>query len=96
MPVVGAVAGSGRPEGSLACVARWARSALRVERVCWRVDFLEWREVRRGVGGLETDVVFVVVAGFSEGEVEDPEVIEDDCCGAGGGFDGFVSGDSWG
>jgi hypothetical protein len=29
----GVVVGSGRPEGSLACVARWARSALRVERV---------------------------------------------------------------
>lgn len=46
---LGVVVGSGRPEGSLACVARWERSALRAKRVCSRVDFLERRVVRRGL-----------------------------------------------
>ena len=90
---MGVVVGSGRPEGSLACVARWARSALRVERVCWRVVFLVWREVRRGVGGLVSDVVvFVLFCEVSVGS----ELFEDGCCGAGGGFDvdGFEFGDS--
>jgi hypothetical protein len=98
---VGAVVGSGRPEGSLACVARWARSALRVERVCVRVDFLVCSAVRRGFdGGLGSDfvdvvVVVVVAAVCSEVSVEF-DLIEDDGCGAGGEFDGFVLGDSGG
>ena len=75
-------------------MARWARSALRVERVCVRVDFLVWSAVRRGVAvALGSDVVVVVAAVFSEISVES-ELIEDDGCGAGGGFDGFVPGDS--
>ena len=86
-PVVGAVVGSGRPEGSLACVARWARSALRVERVCVRVALLVCSAVRRGFdGGLGSDFVvcFVVVAAlFSEASAES-ELIEDGGCGAGG------------
>ena len=70
-------------------MARWARSAWRVERVCWRVDFLVWRAVRRGVGG---GLGFgVVVAGFVFSEVSvDCEMFEDDCCGAGGGSKPFV------
>ena len=88
-PVVGVVVGSGRPEGSLACVARWARSALRVERVCWRVSFLEWRAVRRGFGGGSGSEVVVLLV--SEGLVGS-ESFEDGCCGAGGGFDGFELG----
>ena len=87
--------GSGRPEGSLACVARWARSALRVERVCWRVDFLEWRDFRRGFGGLDSEAVVIVAAVSCEVSVGS-ELFEDGCCGAGGGFDvdGFEFGDS--
>ena len=79
--------GSGRPEGSLACVARWARSALRFERVCSRVDFLVRRAWRRGfVGGVGSgfwEVLLVVGSGL---------VSEEDG-GAGGGF---MFGDSWG
>ena len=79
-------------------MARRARSALRVERACVRVDFLVCSAVRRGFdGGLGSDfvdvVVVVVAAVCSEISVES-ELIEDDGCGAGGGFDGFVPGDS--
>lgn len=77
-------------------MARWARSALRVERVCVRVDFLVCSAVRRGFAvALGSDVVVVVAAVFSEVSVEF-DLIEDDGCGAGGGFDGFVLGDSGG
>ena len=86
---VGVVVGSGGPEGSLAWVARRARSALRAERVSWRVDFLEWTAFKRGL--ISDDFVFA--AAFSEVSV-DSELLEDDCCDAGGGFDGFLIGDS--
>ena len=70
---------------------------MRVERVCVRVAFLVCSAVRREFdGGLGSDVVvvvFVVAAVVSEASVES-ELIEDDGCGAGGGFDGFVLGDS--
>jgi hypothetical protein len=69
----GVVVGSGRPEGSLACVARWARSALRVWRVCSRVDFLVCRAERRGVNGrvsvvvgLVCEVVSMLISGLFE------------------------------
>ena len=93
---VGVVVGSGRPEGSLAWVARWARSALRVARVCSRVDFLERRDVRWGFVGFGSVVgvdVSVVAAGLvCEGLVVSG-LFEDDGCAV-GGFDGFVLGDS--
>lgn len=81
--------GSGRPEGSLACVARWARSALRDERVCSRVDFLARRAFRRGLKsdavGLFCEVVVVSVLCSGLFSEEDG--------GAGGGF---MLGDSCG
>jgi hypothetical protein len=80
---VGLVVGSGRPEGSLACVARWVRSALRAERVCSRVDFLEWRAVRRGFVGRGSEVFVVVVVSFCEVLVGS-ELFEED----GGAVDG--------
>lgn len=60
----GVVVGIGRPEGSLACVARWERWALRSDRVCSRVDFLASRAVRRGLlVGLWIEVVFELLVG---------------------------------
>ena len=85
---VGVVVGSGRPEGSLACVASWERSALRADRVCSRVDFLERRAVRRGLG------VVVVVILFCEVLVGSGLLSEEDGGAVDGGSDGFVLGDS--
>lgn len=87
---VGVVVGSGRPEGSLAWVARWTRSACRVARVCWRVDLLEQRAVRRG---LDSEVVVVLVVGLVCEVSVGFGAFEDDGC-ADRGFDGFALGDS--
>lgn len=82
---LGVVVGSGRPEGSLACVARWERSALRAKRVCSRVDFLERRVVRRELVGVGVEVLVVVVL-FCEVLVDSGLLSED-----GGAVDGSAA-----
>ena len=85
--------GSGRPEGSLACVARCERSALRAERVCSRVDFLVWRDTRRGLEGVGSGCEVVVVVVLVCELFVDSGLSEEDG-GSDGGFVGFVFGDS--
>lgn len=61
------------------------------------MDFLVWREVRRGVGGLEDEVIVVVVGLVCEVvELVSVSALFEEDGGAVWGFDGFALGDSWG